>query len=42
MMKKLALILLIVSIIGLTSINCFAEEEGNIPLGIGVKYLIQE
>lgn len=39
-MKKLILILLIVSIISLTPIYCFAEEEGNIPLGIGVEELI--
>lgn len=35
MMKKLILILLIVSIIGLTPLYCFAEEENNNPLGIG-------
>ncbi|MEA4960426.1 hypothetical protein [Lutispora sp.] len=37
MMKKLILILLVVSIIGLTSLYCLAEEEGNIPFGIGTE-----
>lgn len=35
MMKKLILILMIVGIIGLTPLYCLAEEEGNIPFGIG-------
>lgn len=35
MIKKLIMIFLIVSIISLTPIYCFAEEEGNIPLGVG-------
>lgn len=35
MVKKLILILLTVSIIGLTPLYCLAEEENNKPLGIG-------
>jgi len=41
-MKKFVLILLIMSIISLTPIYCSAEEEGNIPLGIGVQDIVLE
>ncbi|MEA4960156.1 hypothetical protein [Lutispora sp.] len=40
MMKKLILILLLVSIIGFTPLYCSAEEEGSDPLGIGTEELM--
>ncbi|WP_255225893.1 hypothetical protein [Lutispora saccharofermentans] len=36
-MKKLILVLVILSIIGLTPVYCFAEEENNKMLSIGTE-----